>query len=325
MTSILVVGSLLISFLFAGIEAGILSVNRVRLRHRAKQRDPAAFKLERLLSRPGRVLVTVLIVTNFMNILALTLVVQAVVPAGRVSGYVLVGLACLPFYMLVLELLPKSLFRRFPYRALAGLSEILRLADFLLSPFLNLGSRLTRTLFGKTHIEQKLFVVREDFKYLTGESERSGSISKVERELIHNVLDFRAVRVRDLMLPLAQTETAEPTDRLPALIARWQRTQHDHLPLLSSSGEIVGMIDVFDVLLDRTSGADAGVHQRRIVFLKPDEFAYQAIRKLRTAQSPLAAVTDQGGTPLGIVGLEDLVKRLVNAAVPTRRPNPATN
>ncbi|MDP9292449.1 MAG: CNNM domain-containing protein [Verrucomicrobiota bacterium] len=325
MTAILIIMSLLVSFLFAGIEAGILSVNRVRLRHRVKQRDPAAKKLERLLSRPGRVLVTVLIVTNFMNILALTLIVQRFIAPNGGLGYALVGLVCLPFYVLVLELLPKSLFRRFPYRALAGLSEILRLADFLLSPFLNLGSRLTRALFGKTHIERKIFVAREDFKYLTGESERGGSISKAERELIHNVLDFRAVRVKELMLPLAQTETVRPDDRLDTLIERWQRTHHDHLPLLSDSGEIVGLVNVFDVLVDRTPGTDAGVHQRRIVFLKDDEFAYNAIRKLRAAQSPLAAVSDRHSTTLGIVSLEDLVKRLVSAAVPTQRPNPAAN
>ena len=58
----------LVSFVFSGVEAGILSVNRVRLKHRLKQGDRAARKLNRMLARPDRLLVTVLVVTNLMNI-----------------------------------------------------------------------------------------------------------------------------------------------------------------------------------------------------------------------------------------------------------------
>ena len=68
MTWILVFGCLAVSFVFSGIEAGILSVNRVRLRHRVKTRDRAAIRLKQLLTNPERFLVTVLIVTNLMKI-----------------------------------------------------------------------------------------------------------------------------------------------------------------------------------------------------------------------------------------------------------------
>ena len=51
-------GCLLVSFVFSGIEAGILSVNRVRLKHRLKMGDSAARTLDRLLARRGRILVT---------------------------------------------------------------------------------------------------------------------------------------------------------------------------------------------------------------------------------------------------------------------------
>ena len=67
---------LLVSFIFSGIEAGIFSVNRVRLKHRVKLGDSAALKLNRLLAQPERLLITVLVVTNLMNIFALTLATQ---------------------------------------------------------------------------------------------------------------------------------------------------------------------------------------------------------------------------------------------------------
>ena len=73
MTALVIVLCLVVSFVFSGIEAGILSVNRVRLAHRAKQREPAALKLKRLLAQPDRLLITVLVVTNMANIFALVL------------------------------------------------------------------------------------------------------------------------------------------------------------------------------------------------------------------------------------------------------------
>src|SRR4051812_26684912 len=156
---------LLISFIFSGIEAGILSVNRVRLAHREKSGDHAAAKLNRLLAEPERLLVTVLVVTNLMNISAVVLASQELVRLFGNWGYVIALAAFLPIFLFGIELLPKSLFRRFPFRALAALAEPLRLADLLLSPMHFVGWRATRMLFGRsTAPRQKLFVAREDFK-----------------------------------------------------------------------------------------------------------------------------------------------------------------
>ena len=89
MTALALAFCLVTSFLFSGTEAGILSLNRVRLRHRLKMNDRAARKLQRLVSHPERMLVTVLLVTNLMNICAILLVTQrvrAVMGDGRVRG-----------------------------------------------------------------------------------------------------------------------------------------------------------------------------------------------------------------------------------------------
>ena len=130
MTLLFIALCLLVSFIFSGIETGILSVNRVRLAHRAKQRDAAALKLERLLAHPDRLLITVLVVTNLANIFALVLGTLELVAVLGKRGYLAAFALYLPLYLLGLELLPKSLFRRFPYRALAALAEPLRRSIF---------------------------------------------------------------------------------------------------------------------------------------------------------------------------------------------------
>ena len=307
----------LVSFIFSGVEAGILSVNRVRLKHQLKLGDRAARKLNRLLARPGRLLITVIVVTNLANIFALTLTTQALAKIYGSMGYVIAGLVALPIYLLGVELLPKALFRRFPYRALALLAGPLELADLLLTPLHFVGEALFRTVFGRRPPERtKLFAAREDFKYLTIQSEHEGTLTPDERQMIHNVVDFRSIVAKDVMVPMQNVEAIYARSSVSELIARSTATHIDRWPVLSETGEIVGLVNVVDIALDGQRYGIVETYQRRIVKVAPNDPAYRVLRKLRAARSTLAAVVEAGAPPVGIVTWEALVQRLVNTAVP---------
>jgi len=305
-----------VSFVFSGIEAGLLSVNRVRLKHRLKHRDKAAIILNRLLDHPERLLVTVLLVTNLMNIFAMTLATQQFVGHLGNAGYFAALGVFLPVYLIGLELLPKSLFRRFPYRALAAISGPLRIADLLLSPLHFVGSRLARLLVGDRAGERrKLFVAREDFKYLTIQSEREGALTKDERQMIHNVVDFRAIKATDVMLPLANVQTISSSAPVEELIDRSRHANIDRWPITGDSGDISGLVNLLDVALEVKERAMVEYYQRRIVKVNADEPAYSIVRKLRAARVRMAVVLDTAGKQIGVVTWEDLIRRLVTVAV----------
>ena len=305
MTALALAACLVISFLFSGTESGILSLNRVRLRHRLKMNDPAARKLQRLVSHPERMLVTVLLVTNLMNICAILLVTRACVRVWGMAGYVAAVAICLPLCQFFLELLPKSLFRRFPYRSLAAISDVLRLADLALSPLLALGGVILRLAPRKPE-ERKLFVAREDFKYLTIESERQGTLLPVEREMIHNVMDLRIANARDVMVPLARVRSLPMTATVTELEELARETGLERFPLTDGRGNLVGLVNVFEVLMEGAMKEQVSAYQRRIVTVTPEEEAYSIMKKMRAARATLAAVMDGEKGTVGLVGFEDL-------------------
>jgi putative hemolysin len=299
------------SFLFAGMESGLLSINRLRLRHRSKAKDPAALGLTRLVLDPGRLLVTTLLVTNFLNITALSIAVGECVRRIGGVGYFWVLVLALPVWAVGLEMLPKSLFRRLPFGLLAALSAPLRAANFLLRPVDAMLRGLALLLFPRHSVQKfRLFAGREDFKYLTFESEREGIISSAEREIIQTVLDFRQLTARELIVPLEEAGAVRGDLPLSAARVLGQSKGVDHLPVLDENGEVSGLLDLHELALAGTWHGKVEIFQRRILRTDLNESAPVLLRKLRAARLPLAAVRDAAGQTVGVVLWDDLVRLL---------------
>ena len=244
-----------VSFVFAGIEAGLLSLDQVRLRHQVKLHNHSAILLDRLMKAPERLLATILLVTNFADIAALLLLTRRLVTLLGVVGYPVALLVAAPIYLFLLGVLPKSLFRRFPYRALAAFAGLLVFTSRLLWPVLALGSLIGRLLFRRTKAPPRLFAAREDLKQLTVESERQGALTSTERAMIHNVVDFRTVKVADVMVPLRKIASVKPDATISQLLELSAATGIDRLPVISKKMAL-GLVNVFDVLLDQNPAAD---------------------------------------------------------------------
>jgi putative hemolysin len=303
-----------ISFLFAGIEAGLLSVDTVGLRQHVKQRTPGAERLALLLEKPERLLVTVLLITNTAQIVALVIATHLLVQRFGYLGYFITVAGAIPISLFVLGVLPKSLFRRFPFRALAALGGILHIVSLLLWPVLEIGGRLGRLLLPNRVTDRgRLFAAREELKQIAIESEREGSLTSTERAMIHNVVDFRNIRARDVMTPLKQCVTINPKTPVDEVLQLARTSGRDHFPVVSG-GQAVGLVNVLDIVADKAVADSLGRYTRRIVTAAANEPAYQIIRRLRAARLSLAAVIDSKRKLIGIATDEELIKRLVQSA-----------
>ena len=303
----------IVSFFFNGIESGLLSIDTVRLRQNVKRRVPAALQLNHLLKQPERLLATVLLVTNAADIVALLLLTSQLVRWYGYTGFLFAVIIALPVYLFVLSVLPKSLFRRFPFRALARLAGVLKFASILFSPLLEFGARIGKLLLpGHAGKRGRLFAAREELKQITTESERDGALTATEREMIHSVVDFRGSKIRDVMLPAAKVAALQSGASTQDALALSASTGLDRLPLLAPDGQPAGLVNVLDILLERNGNKPLSEYVRRIVTTTDDEPTYRVMQQLRGARLGLAAVVDRKNKFRGIVAIEDLVRRLVS-------------
>lgn len=304
-----------LAFLYNGIEAGLMSIDTVRLRHHVKQRTPAALRLNRLLKRPERLLVTVLLVTNLADILGALLFTRRLVWMYGNGGFFVALLLLVPIYVFVLSVLPKSLFRRFPFRALAALAGWLEITSVLLWPLLELGKYLGQLLLLPRLVGRvRLFAAREEVKQITTQSESEGSLSATERAMIHNVVDFRSIRARDVMTPLSKVISVQPETPAARAIDLSVSSGIDRLPVITAGGEAIGLVNTIDILLDTNGSESLSHYTRRIVTAQENEPASRVIQRLRAARLGLAAVVDLKKNLIGTVTSEDLIRRLVQSA-----------
>ena len=219
----------------------------------------------------------------------------------------------LPVYLFVLSVLPKSLFRRFPFRALARLAGVLEFTSILFSPLLEFGARLGKLLLpGHAGKRGRLFAAREELKQITTESELEGGLTATERAMIHSVVDFRGSKIRDVMLPAAKVAVLRPDASTEEALELSASTGLDRLPVLAPNGQPAGLVNVPDILLERDGNKPLGEYVRRIVTTTDDEPTYRVMQQLRGARLGLAAVVDRKNKFRGIVAIEDLVRRLVS-------------
>src|SRR5437868_7824321 len=309
----IIVGCWAISFLFNGIEAGLTSIDPVRLRHHVKLNRPAAVRLDRLLKTPERLLVTVLLVTNVADILALLLVTRFLVFRFAETGFLLTILIALPVYLFVLGVLPKSMFRRFPFRALSPLAGLLEIVMTALWPILAAGAALGRLFLPAKRKRGGLFAAREELKQITSQSEREGSLTATERAMIHNVVDFQNVTARDVMKPLSKVASLKPDSAIEDVFSVSRSTGFDCLPVIGANGDAIGLVNVLDILLDRDHPRSISRYIRRMVTVQESEPAGRAVQRLRAARLGLAAVADHKRNWIGDVTREDLIARLIRA------------
>lgn len=300
------------SFFFNGIESGLLSIDPVRLRQNVKRQLRSALRLNKLFQQPERLLATVLLITNAADIVGLILLARLFVKLTGPPGFIWTLLLALPVYVFLLGVLPKALFRRFPFRALAALAGLLDFFVLILWPLVDLVARLGRFLLPRRAEGRRLFAGREELKQIASQSEREGGISATERAMIHNVVDFRGVTVRDVMVALEKVVSVPLDAPIDEAVALSAQSGIDRVPVIAE-GEAKGLVNILDLLLERNGAKTITPFMRRIVIAEENEAAYRIVQRLRAARLGLAAVINRQHQLRGIVTLEDLVGRLVSA------------
>ena len=309
--SLLSLIGILLSALFSGLETGIYSLNRVRLLVRAGRGDQQAIRLQHEFSDSNRLLSTLLIGNNAANYIGTFGVAGILIELGYGPTQVVILNAAIliPVLFVVGETLPKDLFRthcdRWSYTLSIWLTVSRKILSWIgLVPIVK-GFGLTVTkLFGGS--AQLPLTERQRISNLMKEGIGSGVLSESQTELADRALSIGNRTVADEMIPWEEVASISAQANKSERESK-QQTKYTRLPVMDSSGLVVGTLSILDSLLAKDKVPSALMTD--VMLLGPTTTVRTALRTMRSQHQTLAVVVDPNSEmPIGLVTLKNLVE-----------------
>ena len=301
--------TLALSFALSGLESAVLTVSRVRMRHAASAGDRRAARLLPLVEDRDALLGAITVSNHISNLAAFLLIVWHLPPQAGPWGILLAFLLALPLFLVGLEVLPKKLFRRYPFRSLRALAPLVLFAGLFRPVFRALAVTALRPQDVPAQSSG-----RDDLGHHADQLSRQGLLSPGAARLVRRILDYRQCRAGALMRPLARA-VALPSEQ-PLESALIYARQHDlaTLPVMGDDGRFIGVLDLARLPPSLPPGRRVRHHMRTLETVHVHDAALAALQRLRRRGQTLALVRDDSGDAVGLLREEDLLARLLGTA-----------
>jgi CBS domain containing-hemolysin-like protein len=312
---VVLVASLAMSALYAGMETGIYVLNKIRLDLNAEAGDRRARLLRNIIADPNDMLAVLLIGNNIASYLA-TFAASAVFVlsgAGHRAGWYALALAA-PALFVFGESVPKNVFRRLAETLAYRLAWMLGLSGALFSvcglvPMVRaVAGALLRLAGAKARARQPLG--HEGVAAVVAEGHASGALTHLQTVMADRVMKIAEVTLHDVMIPMSRAVTAPREVDAQRLIAIVGGSNYSRLPLLDDRGMVAGILNVYDALTVRAVSRPADPAVVPLV-LSEDLTVTDALYRMQRGNAHMAVVQDVAGKHVGIVTIKDLVEEIV--------------
>ncbi len=306
------------SAFFSASETAFFSLTREEIKRFGKSNKKTERLAKSLLQSPKNLLITILLGNMLANIGFFCIsygVIQKVVASSSYGSAWKAGIVCAISLLTIIimgEVIPKNIAVRIPSQYSRLSAFPIYIFDRLFLPFrLPLGvivNALNRA-FGGGGAEEKCVTI-DELKMLVEFSEKEGIVDRAERAMIHGVLDFKRVLVKEIMLPRVDMNLFDIDGTVEEFLELARRTKCTKFPAYEGTTDnIMGIIHAKDVFLN------PAVRLRDI--LKPVHFVPESkgveglLRQFRREGSQMAIVVDEYGGTAGLITLEDIIEEIV--------------
>ena len=310
---------LVLSAFFSGSETALMSVNKYKLKHRVKKKDVSALKVDYLLNNPDKTLGLILLLNNFVNILASAITTLIAIELYGDKG-IAIAAGVLTFIILVFsEVTPKTFASHYSDKIAYKISFFFYYSLKVFNPivkFINFFSKLILMIFGfdkkKIHHDD---LSNEEIKTIIQES--SNKITENYEEMILNLLDLQKVTVEHAMIPKNDIEGLDINDDEKNINSKLIDVKHTRLPVYSQTlNNLRGFINKKHVpaLLKTNSTINADQLVACLsepYYIPEDTSLLSQLITFKKEKKRIGCVVDEYGDIKGILTLDDILEEIV--------------
>lgn len=306
---------LMLSAFFSSAETSLTCVNLVRIHTLAEGGDKRAVRVEKILSNPGKMLSTILIGNNIVNISASSLVTTFTI---KVFGNYAVGIATGVLTVLVLmfgEILPKTVANLCAEKLALAYSFFILKLIWLLTPVVFLVDKLSKFLMKLLGIDTSKTgsgMTETELKTYVDVSHEEGVIESDEREMILNVFDLNDSLARDIMIPRIDMTMVDVETGYRSLQAIFKETMFSRIPVYEGDKDnIIGIVTLKDFFSNGRTDFSIRSIMREAYYTFETKKTDELLNEMRESSNSIAIVLDEYGACAGLITMEDLLEEIV--------------
>ncbi len=309
---------ILCSAFFSSSETGMLSLNRYRLRHLEREGHKGARRASALLTRPDRLLGTILVGNNVVNILAASIATVLAVDIWGEAG-IAISTVLLTIVVLIFgEITPKTLAALRPETIAFPASSVLSVLMRLLYPIVWITSAISNLLLRLLGVDpaQKPqdSLSTEELRSVVRES--GHALPANRKNMLLGILDLEKVTVNDIMIPRNEVTGIDLDNDLEQITAQLRSTTFTRLPVyrhdLNQIEGVVHMRQIARLLTHNTLSKENLLAACSSPYFVPESTPLSTqLINFQNEKRRLGIVVDEYGEVIGLVTLEDILEEIV--------------
>ena len=311
-------GLLILSAFFSGAETSLMSVNRYKLKHRSKQGEKSARRVTYLLDNTDKTLSLILLMNNFVNILASAISTIIAIKLYGETG-VAISVVILTIIILIFaEVTPKTLAALYADKIAYPISWLLYPLLRVFSPIVMIINITTKLLLKAIGLQGKRsnqeLLTKDEIRLIVRES--SQRIPKNHEDMIVNMIDLEKVKVEDAMIPRSEIFAVDIDEHIDNVSSKITNCRHTRIPIYDKDiNKLMGFLHrrkVIEMLKDGTFSKDIILSSVNPPYYIPEDTSLTSqLISFKREKKRIGFVVDEYGDVKGLVTLDDILEEIV--------------
>jgi len=312
---------LLLSAFFSASETSFVALQRIRMEHMLENKVKGARRVARLIERPEKLLSTILLGNNFVNVAAAALGTVLAVSIWGERGVLIATIGVTIILLIFAETTPKTIATQHAEKLSLILARPIEWISWLLTPFVIALSWIalgfSKIVGGKPVL--KSLASPEEIRTMISVGHKEGTVEEAEAEMLHKVFEFGDRPVYEVMIPRLEVVSIEQGSKITDFLTLYAESPLSRFPVYQENMDnVVGILSVKDVLMAQAKGSitdDSTIDD----LVRPAYFAPESKRinelfaEMRDKNYRMCVVVDEYGGTAGVVSLSRLVEEIVGA------------
>lgn len=309
---------LILSAYFSASETALTSLGELKTKHMIQELGERGKILELWLLHPNKVLYTLLIGNNIVNILSSVLAADFAYRLFKDSSIAIVTGVMTVLVIFFGEIFPKTYAKHNAEKFSIFTMYIIRIFYWIFYPFSWTLNKIVKTLikfFGGKVEQDGPKITEDELEFLISIGEKEGVLENQKKEMLHNIFEISETSVKEIMVPLNDVTMIEIKTPINEIIDVIAKTEYSRIPIYEDNKDnVVGILYSKDLIKYTTRGLDK-LNIKNILkkpyFVPSTKRIDDLLREFQVNRIHLALVVDEYGSIDGLITLEDILEEIV--------------